>query len=574
MQNCLDSYQKHTDEVISLQALLLDINEENYSSTVSTIKSSKLYLDKDCMKILLRTLGLFVKIRKIKMLLYFRLIDDIISKIFENFNKIEMMTFFKQKEIHLKLLKDKLITIEDVASFYGHGDQKLSYFYPEMKALFAEYPSYPGEMSDKQRYDAIIEFFSQKEAEAVSIDEDPRLQIGNIDKLSKSIQKDDIDEFQRITSQSNINIQTHKIPINCFESKKYLGSEIYLIEYASFHGSLKVFKFLSMNDTCFSEKFLEFAICGGNNEIVHLVEDKVKQENRYQNTNYLLQRAIHFHHYDLSEYLINTFEIEVIAEHFSSSIVSLNYSSFSDHISDYVQKFNDKKNSENIDKFSESLLMAAGCFDIYFLKVISCFNEIGLNTSNEYLVTDELLTNPLTFSIQSLYCNENAKFLLSFDSVDVDIKLMYNMTPFTWACYVGNLEIVKILVNDYYLNQKNPKKKINILLSIVESGENALHLAVRENHLDVVKYLISLDVFDISLKHGKGESPIETAARLGYSDMFDFLKSKHIDKRIPFDDNLHLEKQKFLPTKHRKPLPMGYSLFDNLKEPISLCLLI
>ena len=108
------------------------------------------------------------------------------------------------------------------------------------------------------------------------MDNDPRFKVGNIDKLSVLIQEDDIESFQRMTSQNNIDIKTHEIHLTSFESNKSLRDEkIHVIEYAAYHGSLKIFKFLLMNDSTFSNKLLKYAVCGGNNEIIHLSENKL-----------------------------------------------------------------------------------------------------------------------------------------------------------------------------------------------------------------------------------------------------------------------------------------------------------
>lgn len=587
MKSCLESYQTHVDEVILIQTLLSDINNDNLQTTIATIKSTKLYQDKESMKILMQSIGIFSKIRRKQIHLYFDLIDDIISKIIENFNKIEIMSLFKKKDIHLKLFKDGIISIEDIASYYGYENTKLSFFYPEMKSLFTKYPLYQEQMNDVQRFKNVIEMFSQKGSENISAKEDPRLQVGNLDRLSISIQNDDIDEFQQILSLNNIDIQSHKINLNSFESNKCLKEEkIYLIEYASYHGSLKIFKFLLMNNAPFSRLFLQYAICGGVNEIIHLAESAIKQGSIEQEMENILFISVIFHRYDISEYLINSYDIKLDSNCFSASLMRLNYSFFINHILEFEDEYNKlyeaskKSDDPNVISVYEKkrnevtgcVLFSSGMVDSFFLKMFLNFENIDYNHSNEYIVNDSIMFNPLVFAIQSLNNNNNVKILLSIESVDHNIKMMYNMSPFLWACYVGNFEIVELFINKYFHSKQIDW--FNILQITDESGENALHLATRESHLDVVKYLVSLNVFDLSMKNFQGESVIETAARLGYKDMFEYLKTQFIKDGIEFDKNLIVNEQKYLPTTYRSPNILGYKLFDNLKEPIPVCLLI
>ena len=149
------------------------------------------------------------------------------------------------------------------------------------------------------KYRSIIDYFSKHEVKIDFID-DPRLKIGNVDKLSVLIQKDDIDSFQQKITLSNIDTQTYKIKLTNFEVKKFLDKEIFLIEYAALHGSLKIFKFLLMNDSKFSNKLFQYAIFGRNNEIIHLSEKML--EAPIKNIYECLRLTVISHQNELSEY--------------------------------------------------------------------------------------------------------------------------------------------------------------------------------------------------------------------------------------------------------------------------------
>lgn len=579
MRKCLDDYQKHVDEAMHMQDLLSLINESNLESTINDIKSSIFYLDKQNMKILLKSINIFFKIRRSQMICYFRLIEELLPKILELFTKEEIMDLLKKKEIHLKLHKNKIITAEDIASFYGIKSLNLGFFYPEMTSLFSKYPSLEENIKDSNQYEFFHNLFSQK----VDTENDPRFQVGNTDQLSISIRNDDIDLFQSIVSKNNINIRNYKLSISKFEKNKCLNfDQIYLIEYASFYGSIKIFKFLQMNNAPFTNSFLQYAICGGNHEIVHLVEKSINGQLKEQEMEKILNLSIIFHRYELTEYLIDFYNMKIQYDDFLMSIFYNNYNFFINHIVEFDEEYNklraiketsyisedeNRKLKEFIEKINEFLLLSAGNVDIFFLKILINFKDIDFNQVYEPDAKNLSSSNPLVLAIQSRN-NENAKFLLSMQPVDPDCVLAYKTTPFTWACYVGDLEIAKYLVDNYYYNKKDDKS-IDIFRIIDESGENSLHLATRQSNLEMVKYLVSLNLFDLSAKNIQGETAIQTAARLGYKEIFDFLKSALINSGIEIDEDLTVNNERYLPSQYIKPLAMSFSMFTNLKKPIS-----
>ena len=583
MISYLKTNQNHIKEITSIQKHLSDLNESTFDATIDIIKSSKLYQDREGMKILIKNINIFFKFRRKQILSFFKLIDVLIPVVKENFNKREIMTLFKRKEIHLKLFKDGLISIEDIVTFYGIKNLNLAFFYPEIQCLSSQYPTFMKELKQAPKYLSIIEYFTND-----SIGDDPRLQSGNTDILSVSIQNDDIEKFQSILSKNNINIQNHKIRLTYSELNKYLKKrDIYLIEYAAFHCSFKIFKFLLMNEASFSTLFLKYAICGGDNEIIHLAEKAIAHSDVQQDMNEILSLSIIFHRYELSEYLIEFHDVKIENKDFLTSIFYSNYLFFENHILEISEEYNYllqiKENSYLSDtdiyrlnelksRINEQVLLSAGNSDIFFLKFLINFDEIDFNLTGASNSNDNTsMINPLVYAIQTRN-NENAKYLLSLKQIQPDWNLFYKTTPFLLSCYVGNLEMVEYFINNYYLNTE--KGSVDIFQIVEKSGENALHLATRQSHFDVVKYLVSLNVFDLNAKSSQDETPLQVAARLGYKDIFDFLKSTMMNNGLTVDESLKCNEQRYFPLLNLKPFVMGFTLFENLKEPISLCLLL
>lgn len=691
MKKCLDANKKDIKENIMMQKLLSELSDVTLASTIEKIQSSIFCEDIKRMRVLLTSIGIFIKIRREQITCFFQIIDNIMPKITQFFNKEEIMSLFKRKEIHLKFLKDGFLTIHDIASFYGLKNPKLAFFYPEFLNFPNEYPTVIQDSKQSQKHRDVIEYFTTHK----SINDDPRMSAGNFDTLSLIIQKDDIENFQKFVSHNDIKIQSHKIEITSFESNKCLNqTSVYLIEYAAYHCSLKIFKFLMMNNAAFSKNLLRYSICGGNNEIIHMSESATNEISLHKDQNDILSMSIAFHRYSITEYLVDSCNISIEYNDFLNSILACNYFFFFNHITECHNEYNrlfklrkvnelsdedDFKYNELKDKANELALIASQNVDVFFLKVISCFSEIDLNLTGSYGLNQKKITCPLVMAIQSRNV-ENVKFLLSLDSVDPDWKVINDTTPFLWACYIGNLEIVKYLIDNFYfkknstennINEKsednensnnentnintnenstntnikidenenitnentnlntnenstdknikinandnsssenmnlNPeesnesyelilsehssyescefldikkeickKRTINIMQTVEQSGENALHLATRKCHLDVVKYLVSLNVYDLSAQNSQGETCIQTAARLGYKEIFEFLKFAMIESGLKIDENIKVNEQKYLPQLHIKPLAMGLNLFESLKDPIPICLLI
>ncbi|KAK8894591.1 hypothetical protein M9Y10_023027 [Tritrichomonas musculus] len=108
------------------------------------------------------------------------------------------------------------------------------------------------------------------------------------DELTKSIWYDDVDSFQRIISRDGIDIKKCRILYNIFDD---FEEKMNLINYSALYGSIKCFKFIILNEGEIDESTFYFSICGGNNEIIKIVDQQrskpfisdKKEKIRYQN---------------------------------------------------------------------------------------------------------------------------------------------------------------------------------------------------------------------------------------------------------------------------------------------------
>lgn len=96
----------------------------------------------------------------------------------------------------------------------------------------------------------------------------------NPSKLHKSIREDDIETFQSLLSKNNYGVN-YRFKFSYYERKKPINKESSLLENAASYGSLKIFKFLWMQDNIIiNDDLFDYAFLGGNLEIIHIVETK------------------------------------------------------------------------------------------------------------------------------------------------------------------------------------------------------------------------------------------------------------------------------------------------------------
>lgn len=146
--------------------------------------------------------------------------------------------------------------------------------------------------------------------------------------IRKVIQSDDIDSFQNFISRTNENInsnlQKSSQILNTFEKQcqKY-------IEYAAFFGSLRIFKFLWLNNAVVTDNLFPLSIFGGDMEIIHLIESKINSDSNYSEKiesimNKAATSAVFCFRHELLEYLCENYSITFEYAALYQSLISFN----------------------------------------------------------------------------------------------------------------------------------------------------------------------------------------------------------------------------------------------------------
>lgn len=277
--------------------------------------------------------------------------------------------------------------------------------------------------------------------------------------LVEIIKSDDVTSFQENLSRTNININT-KVDKNFYKiDRTYEPS---LLEITCFYGSLNIFKFLMMNNATRTRMLPNYALAGGNYEIIHILE----RENVKFDTIEIILEAIKFQRNDVVEYLD--------PDPFDAFKYSIKY----DNIECFVRYLNRLSNDKKI----------LSLFDDVFLKF--CFHSVKKNFSEITKILCFLYpdcVNQQDFSYHYMIHRaidydfiEISKFLCSFEFSDLNVTNSEIQTPLFVAVRKKNIEIVQILCD-------NEKVDLNIKDF---NGNTAFHIALNDSSIEIIKIFI------------------------------------------------------------------------------------
>ncbi|KAK8835989.1 hypothetical protein M9Y10_040186 [Tritrichomonas musculus] len=248
--------------------------------------------------------------------------------------------------------------------------------------------------------DKNILLFLLKEGILTKENVDDKIFIENIEKYSnfnenegpicEIIRKDSINEFISYIEQENIDLSS-KIETSEFETNQFLiKNKPSLIEYSAFFGSINIFKYLIGKEKEISGSIWIYAIHGHNFEIIKLLEAnniKPKKDN-YRNC---LIESIKCHHIEMSYYLHKKYNCK---------------QSENENIDDYDDYDDEEEDFNKMDLISVSLKSRNYCFcgkqiitkieSIYYL----CKYNYSLLVENYDIKKDDYIyINAATISI-------------------------------------------------------------------------------------------------------------------------------------------------------------------------------
>lgn len=127
--------------------------------------------------------------------------------------------------------------------------------------------------------------------------------------LCKIIREDNLRDFILYHNEKNLYLNKSFI-FSIFETNSFLISKVLrIVEYATFHGSLNIVKYLYNQKVKFDPFLLELAVYRGNIKLIHFLEEVfvVNEKETYKK---MLNIAIKCHHNDIAYYILNNYIID------------------------------------------------------------------------------------------------------------------------------------------------------------------------------------------------------------------------------------------------------------------------
>ena len=564
-----------------LQAFLYDVSNENMDDLISFIyKDSDFLKDKDKMKLLLQSIYSAIQWRPLKVELYISLIIKLKDEIKNFFTSNELCNkLFKNNFLRLKLYEAQLISFTTIIELCNESNRAFLFFLPEIrvrnKYMFRK----------KLRWS----YHLKQEVLRINIENHKYLRQFGYDSSNKiycTIRNDDIDQFQILYSQFNIdlsslaklkiiskptfhfnnnnsplinspNIEDNQLPENNFRygfydpnypeqslilSEEYEVSDFLresqpsLIELAAFFGSINIFKFLWTSGANLTVSLAKYAIAGGNIDIIKIIESCEKvfpfthlssnlgnNDNNYFLFCDLIETAIQFYQNEIVTYLIDNYS--------NIFFDGLEVNSFFGSIL-FLMK-------------SIQFLNFHCFFDIVeYIKTNRSFFASSLNSVN----SDHQNVIHISIEYDRFYM---LKFFMDLFLADINVNCIdkWEETPLMRAAILGdsnacqylcNIDTIDINYQDSYgwsallravlygnfecvkIICQNEAIDINCWKN---DNETALHIAVNRGYLDIIDYLCSREGININIKNIAGKTPLELAIMQDKYDIQEYLKT-------------------------------------------------
>lgn len=352
----LKLHQEEINNLIDLQKRIMNLNPTNIDDFVAMITKSNYIQEKSKLIRLLNSIQVGISVRPLLYELYFNVIEKLATEIKHFFSEHELISIFPKRPLVLKLFEKGLIGINTIYELCKKQKYNFKYFAPEIKEFNNElFESNVDEETKKS-----LNFEEMKKC---------RTKGQNSFLIAQFIRDDDCDNFQEYLSKTNTNVDSF-LPLSEYEQCRLLSQKMKLIDYAAFFGSIKIFKFLVMNKCNLTNKTSQFAIAGGNYDIIHFIEDQKCSFNS------CIEISIQFHHNEIFEYLIEKIpnKNEKIDGVFYASIQSYNAEIFYQYFENIL---NDEEKLNSVDHTILPLCAIHGISD--FAHVVCSIKEINID---------------------------------------------------------------------------------------------------------------------------------------------------------------------------------------------------
>jgi ankyrin repeat protein len=351
--------------------------------------------------------------------------------------------------------------------------------------------------------------------------------------IEHSIREDNVEQFSKLISDPSFNAK-NKVNFGSVNRGDSMLNECEsYMQLITFCGAVNCFRQAIMNDAFDLKCVSEYAIAGGSNEIVRILEQKgISFDNCFE-------VGVNYHRMDLCDWLLMHTKCESID--LLSSLEYFNYPSF------FFTMINE--NSFNI-----ALSIASGKNDISLVKYLIEQCHVDVEAKD--------IIGWTSLHYASRYGRiEVVKYLIEQCDANVEVRDNNGSTPLHYSSRNGKIEVVKYLINHCHANVEardnngntplhiaSENGKIEVIKYLIErshadveaknnGGRNPLHIASSNGHIEVVKYLFEQCRADVEVKDNSGRTPLQWASIKGQNEVVRCLFEQcHADAEAKNDD--------------------------------------
>ena len=314
------------------------------------------------------------------------------------------------------------------------------------------------------------------------------------------IKNDDIDKFQNLVSNEGLDIN-QMIPDSVFERALFLKDGARLVHIAAFYGSIKIFKYLVLNDVDLEmldmalQTIVHFAVAGNSPEIIRYL----------QSNDWDFHGASHIaallHRYELLDWLdISVFNDDNPYNDIEEEKNVIIDSAQSNNIESILKCLENKCDINYIHPSSEKkytpILRAMMSRSLDSVELLSECKGIDLSC------TDSEKNNLFHIAaIRNFY--EGMEILFKSNKIDpklINARNIYGSTPLIIATELGYSKIIDLLLDH------------NADTSLSVKDGNPLHIALKADNIPLLKQLLSTKKFDVNSKNASSFTPLHIAA--------------------------------------------------------------
>lgn len=336
----------------------------------------------------------------------------------------------------------------------------------------------------------------------------------------KSIEIDDVKNLSMLIANKTID-KDSIVPYSIYQRFQSPLENMTLIELAAFCSSIECFKYLLLNGAKQNERLPIFAVCGGNDEIIHICEQnnlEFKDE---------VEFSLKYHHIEIFQWLIETKKekfppmnkfLEYCVKYSCYSLL-IDYLPKCTQINDLVlEAINDGNNLIHsfLKQFKEIHYT-----NLYEIIETTCkngnfelFRFFDRNKFNKTKFINLFLLHKSTFSESE----DIVQLLLTRKNIDIDQKDDKNgETAFHIACQNSSFEVARILMNHY----------CDLNVQSTNSGHTGLHFACENRNLKIINIILEQPRLMVDIKDNINfETPLHVASRRGFNEIVLLLLKK------------------------------------------------